>query len=298
MTLDDCKAFSVLAETLHFARAAKRLSMSPSALTRAVQRLEAELGQPLLLRDKRNVALSRAGHLFLSYAQRQLEAHAELRELLAEEAERPTGELRIACTVTACHSILPALLARCRDRYPGINLQLVTSDAVEALSRLQRREAHVAVVPEPDEDPALSFAPLSETPLILIAPRQDRAMQEAARGDGRALAETPLLLPESGLERTRLLQWLRARGVKAPRIYAEVNGNEAIIAMVSLGCGLGLVPELVLTGSPLRNTITALEVPDPPAGYTVGLCAQTRRLKSRALAAFWSLASPSTLRSV
>lgn len=303
MTLDDCRAFVALADALHFARAARQLSMSPSALTRSVQRLESELGQRLLFRDKRNVALSRAGHVFLSYAQRQLEAHTELREQLAQETEQPTGELRIACTVTACHSILPDLLSRCRARYPGINLQLVTSDAVEALSRLQRGEAHVAVVPEPTDERGLSFAPLSTTPLRVIAPNSDQALQAAAAGTSRptsnratsstALAEAPVILPESGLERERFVSWLGARGVQSPRIYAEVNGNEAIIAMVSLGCGLGLVPELVLTGSPLRDTITTPSVPDPPAGYTVGLCAQTRRLQTRALAAFWSLAAPS-----
>ena len=113
--------FLHLADTLHFARAAKALHMSPSALTRTIQRLEEELGQPLFQRSKRRVALTRAGEIFRDHARAQLAMHARLMEALATESLAPTGELRIACTVTACHSVLPKLLARCRERYTGIH---------------------------------------------------------------------------------------------------------------------------------------------------------------------------------
>lgn len=285
MIVDDYRAFSVLADTLHFARAAVQLGMSPSALTRTVQRLEDELGQTLLVRDRRNVSLSRAGAIFLEHARRQLDAHGALLERLAEDERDPVGELRIACTVTACHSILPDLLSRCRARYPRIQLQLMTSDAVQARTRLERGEVHVAVVPEPEPlRPDLSFAPLARTPLRFIAP--------GGAGSGAPdFASDPLILPEAGLERERFDRFLAARGIQQPNVYTEVNGNEAIIAMVSLGCGIGLVPELVLAGSPLRDAITVLQVPDGPPGYTVGLCAKQRSLSQRALAVFWSLAS-------
>src|SRR5687768_8439569 len=109
---DDLSAFTHLADSLHFARSAKALHMSPSALTRCIQRIEADLGQTVFQRTKRSVTLTRAGELFRDYARAQLAAHAHLKEALAAETEAPTGELRIACTVTACHSILPKLLAR------------------------------------------------------------------------------------------------------------------------------------------------------------------------------------------
>src|SRR3954468_12884700 len=85
--------FLHLADGLHFARSAKVLHMSPSALTRAIQRLEEELGQPLFQRNRRRVALTRAGEIFRDHARAQLAAHARLLEALAEEAVAPTGEL-------------------------------------------------------------------------------------------------------------------------------------------------------------------------------------------------------------
>ncbi|MDD9940532.1 MAG: HTH-type transcriptional activator IlvY [Myxococcales bacterium] len=291
MHLSDYRAFATLAETLHFSRSARRLNMSPSALTRAVQRMEEDLGEVLLLRDKRNVRLSRAGEVFAEHARGQLEAHQQLLERLAEETRDPAGELRIACTVTACHSILPRLLSECRRDYPRIHLRLVTCDAVEAMTRLQRDDVHVAVVPQPDRlDATLAFAQLARTGLLVIAPVDDRRLARAGCADGTSLSEVPWILPEGGLERQRFDRFMATREVEHPDIYAEVSGNEAIIAMVSLGCGLGIVPELVLAGSPLRDAVVPVPIADGPAGFAVGLCTKRRDLRRRSLAALWQLA--------
>jgi LysR family transcriptional regulator, positive regulator for ilvC len=285
--------FLHLADSLHFARAAKALHMSPSALTRAIQRLEEELGQPLFQRSKRSVALTRAGEIFRDHARGQLAANARLLEALATETLAPTGELRIACTVTACHSVLPKLLARCRDRYPGIHLQLSTSDAARCMAALENDEVDLAVVPEPDRPAAeLRFVRLAHTELAFISPASDADLARRARLGGSHWNGLPVILPRRGLERQRIDAWLEQQGAR-PDVYAEVDGNEAILAMVALGCGVGIVPELVRKDSPLRGRIEQVEVRRPPRGYHVSLCAKSRTLSRRTAAALWELA-PST----
>jgi LysR family positive regulator for ilvC len=285
--------FLHLADSLHFARTAKALHMSPSALTRAIQRLEEELGQPLFQRSKRSVALTRAGEIFRDHARAQLAANARLLEALATETLAPTGELRIACTVTACHSVLPKLLARCRDRYPGIHLQLSTSDAARCMAALENDEVDLAVVPEPDRPAAeLRFVRLAHTELAFIAPASDADLARRARLGGSHWNGLPVILPRRGLERQRIDAWLEQQGGE-PDVYAEVDGNEAILAMVALGCGVGIVPELVRKDSPLRGRIEQVEVRRPPRGYHVSLCAKSRTLSRRTAAALWELA-PST----
>jgi LysR family transcriptional regulator, positive regulator for ilvC len=74
----DFRLFLHLADSLHFARSAKALHVSPSALTRTIQRLEHEIGQPLFQRSRRRVALTRAGEIFRDHARAQLAAHARL----------------------------------------------------------------------------------------------------------------------------------------------------------------------------------------------------------------------------
>jgi LysR family transcriptional regulator, positive regulator for ilvC len=286
----ELQAFLHLSESLHFARSAKALHMSPSALTRCIQRIEEELGQPVFERTKRTVTLTRAGEIFRDHARAQLDAHARLREALAAEQQAPTGELRIACTVTACHSVLPKLLARCRTRYPGVHLQLSTSDAARCMQRLENDEVDVAVVPEP-EHPAdeLRFVRLAYTELAFIAPSSEKELGRRAQLGGSHWNGLPVILPRRGLERDRIDAWLAQRAAR-PEVYAEVDGNEAILAMVALGCGVGVVPELVRKDSPLRGRIAQVEIKAPPRGYHVSLCAKARTLTRRAAAALWELA--------
>ena len=290
---DELAAFLHLSESLHFSNSAKALHMSASALTRCIQRIEADVGQPVLLRSRRAVTLTRAGEILRDYARAHMAAHAQLVEALAAEARVPTGELRIACTVTACHSVLPRLLARFRERYPGIHLQLSTSDAARCLARLESDEVDVAVVPEPDAPPAeLRFVRLAFTELSLIAPSTDKELVRRAALSGSHWRGLPVILPRRGLDRERIDAWFEARSAQ-PEIYAEVEGNEAILAMVALGCGVGIVPELVRKESTMRGRIEAVEVARPPRGYYVSLCAKERTLARRTTAALWELAPAS-----
>lgn len=290
---EELSTFLHLADSLHFARSANALHMSPSALTRAIQRLEDDLGQPLFQRSKRRVALTRAGEIFRDHARAQLAMHARLMEALATETLAPTGELRIACTVTACHSVLPRLLARCRERYPGIHLQLSTSDAARCLQALENDEVDLAVVPEPDRPAAeLRFVRLAHTDLSFIAPASDAEMARRARLGGGHWNGLPVILPRRGLERVRIDAWLQQQGAR-PEVYAEVDGNEAILAMVALGCGVGVVPELVRRDSPLRGRIEQVDVKRPPRGYHVSLCTKSRTLSRRTAGVLWELAPAS-----
>src|SRR4029078_3227888 len=75
-------------------------------------------------------------------------------------------------------------------------------------------------------------------------------------------SDPPVVLPASGQARDSDQRWFRPRA-RAPVVYGEVPGSEAILALVSLGCGVGIVPRLVLDESPLRRQ---LSVPDTDHG--------------------------------
>jgi LysR family positive regulator for ilvC len=98
-----------------------------------------------------------------------------------------------------------------------------------------------------------------------------------------------MILAEQALSRKRAETWFRRIGVK-PNIYAEVAGHEAIIAMVRLGCGVGVVPKIVYDTSTFRNEIQILPVEADLTPYEVGLCVHGRRLTSPVVRAFWEIA--------
>jgi LysR family positive regulator for ilvC len=130
---------------------------------------------------------------------------------------------------------------------------------------------------------------LQSTDLTFIAPRHPGELSSALNAKPPNFAQLPFIVPIAGLERQRLESWLRQRNI-APRIVAEVRGNEGIIAMVGLGCGVALVPKLVLENSPLKDNVQVLCGVKPPPGYDVSLCALPRSLKRRVVEVFWGLA--------
>jgi LysR family positive regulator for ilvC len=98
----------------------------------------------------------------------------------------------------------------------------------------------------------------------------------------------PLVLSESGLARTRVNLWFRDRQI-SPNIYAQVSGNEAIVSMVSLGFGVGVVPLLVVENSPIGSKVEILQVEPQLKPFSIGLCIMRRKLNSPLIKAFWDL---------
>ena len=290
MDMEELKLFRHLAESLHFGRTSRACHVTPSALTRTIQRIEAEGGELLFDRDNRSVRLTRAGEGLRQYAEETIERWTMLKISLADAATLH-GDISLYCSVTAAYSILPAILGRFRKGCPEVHIKLQTGDAAQGLTRLRNGEVEVIIDALPDKPPAgLEFMPLTETPLVFIAPL---AFPETVIHDGPEIdwRKTPVIVAEQGLSRERLERWFAAKKI-LPNIYAQVAGNEAIIAMVSLGCGVGVVPLLVLEKSPLQEQITVLAISPALAPFSLGVCTVKKNLRNPKIQAFWEIAAP------
>jgi LysR family positive regulator for ilvC len=182
------------------------------------------------------------------------------------------------------------LLESYRASYPFVQLELATGSAEQAVAQVQKGEIDLAVAALPDRERSrLEFLPIITIPLVFIAPRLADAAMLPER-DGRLdLSRAPLVLPQIGLSRRRLDRWLKEMRI-VPNITSEVSGNEAIIAMVSLGCGVGIVPQLVLERSPFRDEVIIVANAPRLAPYVVGLCSSKSNLQRPSVSAFWELA--------
>jgi LysR family positive regulator for ilvC len=96
-------------------------------------------------------------------------------------------------------------------------------------------------------------------------------------------------MAESGLSRQGVEALFKKKGVH-PNIYAYVAGNEAIISMVSLGCGVGVVPRLVLEKSPLKDQVRIMDVKPELSPFSVGVCTAKKNLLNPIVSAFWEIA--------
>lgn len=290
MELRVLRQFVSLAETLHFGRASEHCHISASALSRSIRQLEEEAGARLFERDNRSVSLTHAGELFLDYARDSLAQWDVIHNTLMEESGELRGEVSMYCSVTASYSFLFEILSAFRHDYPRIEIKLHTGDPEHAIARVLSGTEDVAIGAKPPALPrALTFKLITVSPLVFIAARNrpDYRRLSGAKPDAAAWAATPMILSESGVGRSRVDEWFRKLGVNAS-IYAQVAGNEAIVSMVSLGFGVGVVPRIVLENSPLVDTIAVLNVEPELEAYEVGLLTLEKKLRNPLINALWS----------
>jgi LysR family transcriptional regulator, positive regulator for ilvC len=289
MDIRELEIFLTAAELLHFGRASQACNLSPSALTRTIQRMEEALEQPLFLRDNRKVLLSPAGERLKAYARLSIQEWRAFRASLRNE-QAVAGTLSIYASITAVYSLLPQLLESYRASYPEVQLELRTGAAEQAVTQVQSGEIDLAVAALPDRQrSSIEFLPMVTIPLIFIAPKQMGAASVPMKSGRLDLSRAPLVLPQTGLSRRRLDHWLQEHRI-TPNISSEVSGNEAIISMVRLGCGVGIVPRLVLERSPFRDEVTIVENAPKLDPYVVGLCSSKRNLQRPSVRAFWEQA--------
>ncbi|WP_299181130.1 HTH-type transcriptional activator IlvY [uncultured Neptuniibacter sp.] len=282
MDIKQLKQFVHLADTLHFGRASEASHISPSALSRSIKQLEEEVGAELFERDNRSVALTTDGDIFLSYARDALSQWDMIRTQLMERSGELQGEISMYCSVTASYSFLFDILSEFRHNYPKIEIKLHTGDPEHAIARVIAGDEDFAITAKPDILPSgLAFKTIALSPLLFIAPKKRSAQRQAPD------ANTPMILSETGLARKRVDRWFKDQQIK-PHIYAQVAGNEAIVSMVSLGFGIGVVPKIVLQNSPLANTVEVLQIEPELKGYEVGIVTLEKKLKSPLISAFWS----------
>lgn len=285
--------FLSVSDTLSFSRTGEALHMSVSAVSRTIGRLESEVGQALFLRDRRSVALTHAGSEFQAFARRTLADWHQLQRGFDSDGEL-SGEVSLYCSVTASHTLLAPILAAFRTTFPSVEIMMHTGDQADGVNRVLSGQDELAVTICPTQIPRrMAFLPLVNSPLQFCMPASDCAVREkilAERKTGRLDWEAlPLIVPERGTTKELFDDWMQEEKLR-PRIYAQVAGHEAIVAMVSLGLGVGIAPQLVIESSGSAQGVEVVPTDRSVPDLSIGLVALHSQLDSPLVKALWTVA--------
>ncbi|TEW54452.1 HTH-type transcriptional activator IlvY [Psychromonas sp. RZ22] len=287
MDIKSLQTFVHLSQSLHFSKTAQAMHVSPSTLSRLIQRLEDELGAGLLIRDNRSVLLTEAGLAFKQFALQQIEQWELLKHSISQRTNDLEGEINLYCSVTAAYSHLPPILERFRRNHPNVDIKLTTGDSAVAIEQIMQHQVDFAITAYPDNFPArLHFIPLAEIPLSIIAPTIPCAVTQLMKATPLDWKHVPFILPEHGAIRRRFDTWFRSLKSGKPQIYAKVAGHEALVSMVALGCGVGIVPDVVIENSPVRDRVQSLLDVGEIASFNLGVCCYKTRLNEPLIKAF------------
>jgi DNA-binding transcriptional LysR family regulator len=234
--------FAVVAEELHFGRAALRLHISQPPLSQAIRRLETLLEVRLLERTTRSVRLTPAGAELYRRVQR-LQADAGLAVQAVRQASTgKVGRLTIGLTPSAAYTDLPQAMFAFRQRYPGIALDLREMNSNEMPDALHDRRLDLALLRPPFADADL-VPQLVHTEPMVLAVRREHPLARRRSVTLAQVAELDLIGYSRVYSRyfSQVLHRMLASTGKPPRIVQE-SMIPTILALVEAGFGAAVVP--------------------------------------------------------
>ncbi|WIX26165.1 LysR substrate-binding domain-containing protein [Xanthomonas arboricola pv. corylina] len=250
MELRHLRCFLAVAEELHFARAAERLHIEQSPLSRAIKELEEELGVVLFARTTRSTRLTRAGALFLEHVPRVFAALQQARESVKAAANGFHGQLRVALSDGITPSRLPSLLALCRQEEPEVEIRLFEVPLSQQIKELLDDLYDVGFA-QSDEvgDSVVATAVWSDPLMVAVPARHD--LLKHKRIPLEEMLRFPLVLgdPQACEGQVRQIERVLRRVDMEPLVVERVASFDLMMTLVSAGFALGLAGEAHITAS-------------------------------------------------
>jgi DNA-binding transcriptional LysR family regulator len=258
------KQFVVVAEVLNFHRAAEQLHMSQPPLSVAIRQLEEKLGVTLLIRDRGGVTLTPAGEAFLAHAREMLHAMSAGIHYVRNVARGMAGKLTLSSVSLASYPRLLAVLRQFRQTYPQVELVIKEMPSALQINAVQRGDVDLAFIRKPAQSVKACRLTHFVSEEILLAVPAEHLLASHSTVDLQALATEDFVFtpPALGEGYYHHLMGLCQQAGFYPRIVQEAAQLSTLIALVSCGFGVALVPESVAKTVANQNvrfvTLTAL----------------------------------------
>jgi len=260
------EAFRVAGRLQHVTRAAEQLGTSQPSLSRALARLQAELGVPLFERAGRSLRLTRYGDLFLARVERALGEIEEGRRELADLTEPERGAVALGFLRTLGAKFIPELVHRFNVAHPRVRFNFVQNNSAAIEEQLDRGVLDLVFVAVPPGRPGLEWVRVFDQELVLIVPRT-HALARRRQVRLREVADEPFVLFKEGHPIRRMTDDLcRAAGFAATSSF-EGDDSSSLPGFVAAGFGVAIVPP----ESARAAEVVSLRISEPVARRPIGM---------------------------
>ncbi len=247
MDVRQLEMFRAVAEEGTFTKAADRLHVSQSAVSRQLQLLEEELRTMLFHRTGRGVTLTDSGHILLTTANRINRDMQDVVSQISQTEQLQRGVLRMGAGMTVCLYILPKLLKKFRTLYKNLDLRVAAGHNDEILRMLRANEIDLALLTLPIVAEDLEIMPVLKEEMVVVTAKGHPLTRER-HVDARLLRRHPMVLFESGSNTRHVLdEFFREQQIPV-NVVMETENVEIIKAMVSAGLGVTVIPYAAIAG--------------------------------------------------
>jgi LysR family hydrogen peroxide-inducible transcriptional activator len=241
MEVDQLRYFLRVAERGNFTRAAEELNISQPALSRSIQKLEEELGQPVFERKTRSVALTDAGTLLQARAQQILALIEDTKAEISDDGR--SGQIRIGAIPTIAPFFLPNLLRQFSNEFPAASIIVQEDTTDHLLKRCTQGEIDLAILALPVPAKYLEIEELFQEELLLVLP-PDHPLVNKPQIRLTDIKSLPfVLLDEAHCLSDNIVSFCRQRSVH-PVAVEQTSQLAMVQELVSLSHGISMIPQM------------------------------------------------------
>ncbi|PKB72443.1 MAG: hypothetical protein BZY87_00410 [SAR202 cluster bacterium Io17-Chloro-G6] len=253
--------FQTVAKHFSFSRAAEALEITQPAVSIQVQELEKFLGITLFHRRPRGLRITEAGEAVLAYSQQIFALSGRLLETVQEMENLQSGHLVLGASTTPGEYVLPSVVGRFRQIYPGIHVELVIGNTRNIIQRILNRDMDLGMVGEHVEEYSseLEMVDYQDDEIVLVAAPSHPAA-DLSRLTAQQVVDMGLVAREEGSATRRSAENLFQQLGVVPTIAIELGSNQAVKQAATAGGGIGVISRLGITAELRAGMLTVLEV--------------------------------------
>ena len=282
MNLKQLEAFARVAEAKSFSEAAKILYLTQPTVSAHVASLEKELGVCLLMRSTKEVSLTEEGEILYDYAMQMLELEQQIRERFGSR-KKEGAVLRIAASTIPSQYLLPEIMVRFRERYPGVRLRVMETDSAGAVEQILSRRADIGFAGTVLEEKQCVYIPFYQDELVVIIPGEGLEGPESAAETAAWIRRMPVILREEGSgTRKEAQRLLRQMGIELSElnIVASIQNQETIKRSVRKGMGISILSRLAAEDEIRSGVLRAVPLGETGGKRNINLVFDRRSLHS------------------
>ncbi len=288
MEIGRLEAFVHVANLLSFSKAAEALYLTQPTVTARIQGLERELGEPLFERMGRTIRMTDAGQSFLPHAQRALQAIKEGSDAIATLRDVERGTLSIGTAPTIGTYVLPELLQRFNEQFPGVEVSIRTGRSEDVMALVLADEVQIGFERYLTH-PEIETVALYEDEIFLMSGADHPFARRSSVSLTEVVRDSVIFYDERSSYHALSIGIFRDTGV-APRHTLDVDNLEMAKHLVMYGLGLAFLPRVAVQrelkeGSVVQITLDNAE----PVSRQIAVIYRRQRLQSRAMLALLDL---------
>ena len=289
MEIHQLRYFVAVAQEGGFSRAAESVRVAQPSLSQQVQKLEAEVGQPLFDRLSRGVSLTEAGHKLLPFARRILTDLGDARRCLDECQRETAGTVAVGIIPTIAPYVVRPLLGAVGAAHPEVTVR-VQEDVTERLVRaLEHGELDLAIVSNCRNDAPGTHRELwQHEPLLMVVPEEHPAVKQGQDCVQTLREELFLALEESHCLSQQIDRWCEGQKIRRRTSLPAVQ-LATVVAMVAAGQGVSLLPAMAVAHERGQGC-AFLPLREPAPAREINVLRNPARFQSRAATALARLA--------